>query len=87
MESTNDVSKEEGKEFGQGEQVREEWKTGEEGKAAEEGEVGKEKAEYVGKEGKDEEEGKNAADSVVESKMERATCYEYGVHHSGFPLK
>ena len=87
MESTNDVSKEEGKEFGQGEQVREEWKTGEEGKAAEEGEVGKEKAEYVGKEGKDGEEGENAADSVVESKMERATCYEYGVHHSGFPLK
>ncbi len=87
-------------EFVQDEKVREEGKTGEDGKVIEEGKVGEEgkaakegeegmeeKMEDAGKEGKDGEEGENTADSVVESKMERATCYEYGVHHSGFPLK
>ena len=38
------------------------------------------------KEGKEGEEGEDEVASVVESKMERATCYEYGVHHSGYPL-
>ena len=47
-------------------------------------EKGKEEKEE--KEGKEGEEGEDEVASVVESKMERATCYEYGVHHSGYPL-
>ena len=67
------MAKKEGKEYMQDEKVKEKGK--------------EEKEEKELKEGEDGEEGENEVDSVVESKMERATCYEYGVHHSGFPLQ
>ena len=66
------MAKKEGKEYMQDEKVKEKGKEEKEGKEGEDGEDG--------------EEGEDEVASVVESKMERATCYEYGVHHSGFPL-